>query len=464
MPAWVIPWVSWHTVAVVAGLLLYVVATQGLQQRRPPTAAIAWVILIALLPYVGVPLFLLFGSRKRGRAGAPATHRDRPQPVLSPGADPLAALAQALNLPPAAAHGTVRLHTDGATARQALLEVVAAARVQLHICTYLIGNDALGAALLECVRARVGAGVTVRILVDGVGGLRSWPMVRRLRACGAQVAWFVPPLHRPLHGRTNLRNHRKLVIADGSRVWLGGRNLAAEYFEGTAAIAAWADLSLDTAGPLAAQLNGIFLSDWAFATGQTIAPVPLTPTQLPTPAFSAGSAQPVPSGPDYADDTLQAVLLLACYRAQDSIAIATPYFVPDESLLQALCLAARRGVCVRLLLPARSNHRLADLARGRALQQAAAAGVQIQLYPTMLHAKLVIIDEAWLLLGSANFDSRSLFLNYELMVALRDHATLAQTLAWFDASILSAQPWKAPAPGMLRNFGDGLLLWLAFQI
>jgi len=455
-----IPWVSWHTVAVVAGLLLYVVATQGLQQRRPPTAAIAWVILIALLPYVGVPLFLLFGSRKRGRAGPPPGHRDGVAPVPPAPADPLAALAQALNLPPAAAHGSIRLHTDGTVALQALLEVIDAARERLHICTYLIGHDALGAALLERVRARVAAGVTVRILVDGVGGLSSWPMVRRLRACGAQVAWFVPPLHRPLHGRTNLRNHRKLVVADAGRVWMGGRNLAAEYFEGSATAAAWADLSLDTDGPLAAQLDGIFVSDWDFATGETVA-VPAAPAD----GRPAGSrAQAVPSGPDYADDTLHAILLLACYRAQSTIAIATPYFVPDESLLQALCLAARRGVAVRVLLPARSNHRVADLARGRALQQAAAAGVQVQLYPAMLHAKLVIIDESWLLLGSANFDSRSLFLNYELMIALRDPATLAGTRAWFEASAAVATPWTAPAPGMLRNFGDGLLLWLAFQM
>jgi len=172
----------------------------------------------------------------------------------------------------------------------------------------------------------------------------------------------------------------------------------------------------------------------------------------------------VPSGPDYADDTLQAVLLLACYRAQTSIAIATPYFVPDESLLQALCLAARRGVQVRLLLPARSNHRLADLARTRSLQQAAAAKVQILLYPGMLHAKLVIVDASWLLLGSANFDSRSLFLNYELMIAFRERSMVAGMLAWFDTHAEAAQPWKAPSPGVLRNFGDGLLLWLAFQM
>jgi len=458
MSAWMIPWVSWHTAAVVAGLLLYVVATQGLQQRRPPTAAIAWVILIALLPYVGVPVFLLFGSRKRGRASAPPADEGASHAI--PATDPLVALARALHLPPPAAHGPVRLHTDGATALHALFAVIDAARHELHICTYLITNDAMGAALLERVRGRVAAGVAVRILVDGVGGLRSWPMVRRLRAAGARVAWFVPPLHRPLHGRTNLRNHRKLVVADGTRLWTGGRNLAAEYFEGVAPAAPWVDLSIDTMGPLAARIDATFRADWNFATGEMLAPAP----PAPPPAPGASLAQPVPSGPDYADDTLQAVLLLACYRAQGSIDIATPYFVPDETLLQALCLAARRGVQVRLLLPARSNHRLADLARGRSLQQVSAAGAQIHLYPGMLHAKLVIVDASWLLLGSANFDSRSLFLNYELMIALRDTGLLAAAMSWFDAHAQASRPWIAPAPGMLRNFGDGLLLWLAFQM
>jgi len=432
-----IPWVSWHTAT---------------------TAAIAWVILIALLPYVGVPVFLLFGSRKRGRASAPAGYGDPAQ--ARPVSDPLAALARALHLPPAASHGPVRLHTDGATALRALLEVVDSASGTLHVCTYLIGNDAVGAALVERVRARVAAGVTVRMLVDGVGGLRSWPMVRRLRAAGAQVQWFVPPLHRPLHGRTNLRNHRKLVVADGVRLWTGGRNLAAEYFEGNANAPAWTDLSIDTTGPLSGEIDSTFRSDWAFATGEILGIAPPVLTAAP----GADLAQAIPSGPDYADDTLQAVLLLACYRAQTSIDIATPYFVPDESLLQALCLAARRGVRVRLLLPARSNHRLADLARGRSLQQAATAGVQIQLFPSMLHAKLVIVDASWLLLGSANFDSRSLFLNYELMIAFRESAMLTASRAWFDAQVAGAQPWTAPAPGMLRNFGDGLLLWLAFQM
>jgi len=462
MPGWLMQWISWHTLAVVLGLLLYVLATQGLQQRRPPTAAVAWVLVITLLPYLGIPLFLLFGTRKLRRALSPGgkTHH-LGQPGWN-GADPMGDLARALNLPPARAHGQIALHADGAQALSALFRVLDSARATVHICTYAIGDDAVGAALVERLRAKVASGVSVRILLDGVGGMRSWRIVRQLRAGGVQVVWFVPPLLRPLRGRTNLRNHRKLVIADGAWVWSGGRNLAAEYFEGAAGAAPWIDLSFDTDGPLALELDRIFAADWDFATGSGIDPPPAAPPQREYPVDAL--AQPVPSGPDYADDTLHDLLLLACYRVRTRIDIATPYFVPDDSLLRALCMAARRGVHVRLLVPARSNHRLADLARRRALQQLAAAGAQISLFPSMLHAKMVAIDDAWLLLGSANIDSRSLFLNYELMVALQDRTTLAAAVDWFDARVEAARPWVAPPRGIFRDLGDGLLLWLAFQL
>jgi len=460
--AWLTQWISWHTLLIIFGLLVYVLTTQGLHQRRPPTAAVAWVLLIGLLPYLGVPLFLLFGTRKLRRAPSTPGTNLVPRDGSSGRADQLDALARALNLPPTAAHGPIAVHADGTVALQALLDTVDRAHKTLHICSYVIGNDAIGAALLDRVRERRAAGVDVRILIDGVGGIRSWRIARRLRACGAKVAWFVPPLHRPLHGRTNLRNHRKLVIADNLWVWSGGRNLAAEYFTGTNGVAPWVDLSFDTEGPLAAALERIFLSDWNFATGDRLEDI--TPPAFDLRRYGACDARPVPSGPDFADDTLYALLLLACYQARSSIQIITPYFVPDDSLLRALCLAAQRGVQVRLLLPARSNHRLADLVRRRALVQLDAAGAQIRLLPTMLHAKLVAVDDSWLLLGSANIDARSLFLNYELMIEIQDPATIAAALAWFDTTISGAQPWQTPATGVLRDLGDGLLLWLAFQL
>ena len=144
--------------------------------------------------------------------------------------------------------------------------------------------------------------------------------------------------------------------------------------------------------------------------------------------------------------------------------MATPYFVPDSALLMALCMAARRGVVVDLLLPARSNHRMSDLARRRALRALAAAGGRIWLAPRMLHAKLVVVDDVLALAGSANLDSRSLFLNYELMMAFHEPAVVNRFGEWLDAERASAQRTLPKTPGLIADMADGLVLWLGFQL
>lgn len=170
------------------------------------------------------------------------------------------------------------------------------------------------------------------------------------------------------------------------------------------------------------------------------------------------------SGPDQADDTLQALLMSAAYRASDRLWMVTPYFVPDTALLSALCLAARRGVEVDLLLPARSNHRLSDLARERALRALVQAGARVWLAPQMLHAKLVVVDEVVALAGSANLDSRSLFLNYELMVAFHRAGDVRRFAGWAQQELQQASPYRAQAPGLLRDILEGMLLWTGFEL
>jgi cardiolipin synthase len=292
------------------------------------------------------------------------------------------------------------------------------------------------------------------------------PKLEALRAAGASVALFVPPLHSPLKGRTNLRDHRKMLIIDGAsearRLWSGGRNLAAEYFEGEAGGAAWHDLSFDLAGPLVLQALALFERDWAFArTERAAQEMPAEDDADPSPARGA---QLVASGPDQVDDTVYALLLSAAYQARRRIVLVTPYFVPDSALLMALSLAARRGVLVELLIPARSNHRLSDIARGRALRALAQAGARIWLAPQMLHAKLAVIDEQLALAGSANFDSRSLFLNYEMMVAFHEADDVHQFAAWFERERRGASPYAARKPGLVRDVAEGMVLWVGFQL
>jgi len=458
-----------HGLVAAAGLAFYVIASHTRRQRRHPSAAIAWVVSLALMPYAALPLYLLFGSRKVLRA---ASVRAAPAPPAGACPAGLAAqfqhLAAAMGLPPAAGYQALAVHQDGHEALQALRAVILGARRTLDVSTFVLGRDALGQEVMAQLMQQARQGVRVRLLVDGIGVyLGGRPDLAPLRRAGVQVALFVSPFRSALPGRTNLRNHRKMVLADGRRLWTGGRNLAAEYFTGDPARAAppWTDLSVDVCGDLAAQAQQRYEQDWAFATQRPRrAPAPaLAPASAAGPACAAG-AQLVASGPDQAEDTLYALLIASCFSAQRRILLATPYFVPDATLLMALTLAARRGVAVELLLPRRSNHLLADLARPAALRELAAAGARVWLLGPMLHAKAVVVDDALALAGSANLDERSLFLNYELMVAFFAPADVARFAAWIDAQRAAARPYRARRPGVLRELFEGMIRWLAFQL
>lgn len=456
---------SLHSALALLGLGVYVTGSRTLHQRRRPSAAVAWVLALVLMPYVALPLYLLFGNRKMVRRRERPARASAPPAQTTEGFD-LPCLAQALALPSAAAYEALQLHADGAAAREALRVGIAAAQLHIEISTFVFGRDAFGEALTGWLAERAAAGVRVRLLVDGVGAwLGGRPDLDRVQALGIEVRRFVPPFRTGLPGRTNLRNHRKKVIVDGQWLWSGGRNLAAEYFTGDSRHAPWVDLSFDLRGEAAQSAQALFERDWAFAQG------PKAPPQLPSAAATTVSSgttarrvQLIPSGPDQADDTLFAVLVSAFFTARRRIVAMTPYFVPDETLLLSLTLAARRGVQVELLLPARSNHRLADLARHRALRELAASGARVRLLPGMVHAKAVLVDEAWAFVGSANLDERSLFLNFELMFAFNapeDVRRFADWVAQHSARGRDDHPRKAT---LLREVGEGLLLWLAFQL
>lgn len=458
---------SLHSVLALFGLGVYVTGSRTLHQRRHPSAAVAWVLALVLMPYVALPLYLLFGNRKMVR------RRERPARASAPAAQTtdgfdLPCLAQALALPPAAAYEGLQVHADGAAAREALRSGIAAAQSQIEISTFVLGRDAFGEALTGWLAERVAAGVRVRLLVDGVGAwLGGHPDLDRVQALGIEVRRFVPPLRTGLRGRTNLRNHRKKVIVDGQWLWSGGRNLAAEYFTGDGRHAPWVDLSFDLRGEAAQSARTLFERDWAFAQDADAPPrlpLPEASTLPATPPVAARCVQLIPSGPDQADDTVFAVLVSAFFTARRRIVAVTPYFVPDETLLLSLTLAARRGVQVELLMPARSNHHLADLARHRALRELAASGARVRLLPGMVHAKAVLVDEAWAFVGSANLDERSLFLNFELMFAFNAPGDVRRFADWVAQRAALARDYHPRKPTLLREVGEGLLLWLAFQL
>ena len=462
-------WVTLHGLMVMLGLAIYVIASHTLHQRRHPSAAVAWVVTLVLLPYVALPLYLMFGRRKLAQRRSAA--RIPPSAMPAAGPDSAAArtqrLAAAMALPAAAGYERINIHRDGSQALHALRDMTGAATRTLDLCTYVFSGDGLGEEVAERLKQKARDGLRVRLLVDGVGAyLGRSPSFRSLRAAGVQVALFVPPLRSTLQGRTNLRNHRKMVIADGEWFWSGGRNLATEYFEGDAGAgrtgAPWVDLSFDLHGALALQAQQQFEQDWEFATRGTLARSARPPQQ----DWPEGSAigQLVASGPDQVEDTLHTLLVSGFFAARKRILAVTPYFVPEPTLLMSLTLAARRGVAVELLMPGKSNHRLADLARHRALRELAAAGARVWFSPHMIHAKAVVIDDELALAGSANLDERSLFLNYELMVAFYATTEVEQFALWIDVQRRAATPYRARRPGFWREIAEGLLLWLAFQL
>jgi cardiolipin synthase len=450
-----------HSLAILASLLTYVLTTRVEHERRPPSIAIAWVLGLVAVPYVALPLYVMFGRRKvqrkrAARRAAPAGRHWAEDLIVSFG------------LPPATS-SRIRLHRDGVTSSAALFEVFANAKTSLDICTYILGNDPFGREVTARLIERVRAGVRVRLMLDGVGALQlPRSGFRHLHAGGIATAVFSPLLARKTGGPRNLRNHRKLVIADGMTLWAGGRNLAAEYFTGRAGEPAWCDLSFDLEGPVAAAAATQFEADWLASHG---APPELLPAPGTTPAWVAAPGafpehcvQFLPSGPDQSEDTVQALLLDACFRAERRVLAVTPYFVPDASLSVAMRLAARRGVQIDLCLPATSNHILADFARARTLRNLAEAGVAFHLLPYMVHAKGIVFDESLAICGSPNLDSRSLLLNYESAFVLYGADEIRWLGDWITHLIADSVPFEPRPPTLLRDLSEGLLLTVAYQL
>ena len=461
-------WELIDVLLVVTGLAIYVTASHTFHQRRHPSAAIAWVLGIILLPFVTLPLYLAFGRRKvvASRTANPPRRETIAVSLAHPTAARSLQLGMAMGLPDPENYQELTIHQDGTHSLSALRRIIADASQTLDVSTFVLGRDVLGDEIIARLKQRAQAGVKVRLLVDGIGiYLGGYPDLKGLKEAGVQVARFVPPFWSPKRGRTNLRNHRKMLLADGKHLWTGGRNLAAEYFEGDQrpilGRKPWLDLSFDLAGELVGQAQAQFNADWNFAT-EAQAPAhrePSTPADTTKPY-----AQLVASGPDQPDDTFFTLLVSGCFTSQRRILAVTPYFVPDASLLTSLTLAARRGIEIDLVIPAHSNHRLADFARHRSLRDLVAAGGHVWIHPRMIHAKAIVIDDDLALAGSANLDGRSLFLNYEMMIAFYERKAVHGFSHWINNRKHESVPYVAQKPTVLRELSEGLILWLAFQL
>lgn len=428
----------WSHLLTVGGFVLAVFALARLMsERRQPSNTIAWILGIVLIPYVGVPLYLLLSGKKIRRLAA-LKSRMRPRVPGAPAASEAtlqfaAVRAMVANGVPEPVGGNrVGLITSGEQAFAELEQQIRAARSTIHITTFILGRDDVGRRLIRLLATRARQGVQVRLLLDGLGSfLSSRRFSEPLRRAGGEVARFMPVAPLSTRYSANLRNHRKIAIFDQRTAYIGGHNLAREYMGPKSWHKRFNDFGSMIEGPAAALINEIFLADWAFARGRAIEDLRIE-TGADTPkAQGQGEVQVIASGPDVHGDPLYEGILSLIHEAEHSIWIITPYFIPDEVLQRSLLVKARAGKDVTLIVPERSNHAVTDFARRQYLRDLREAGARILFFrPKMLHSKALIVDDRVGLLGSANFDLRSLFVNFEIGVALYSESDVRAMRAW----------------------------------
>ena len=459
--------------ATVAGFILALLLVARLMsEKRAPASTFAWLLVIVLVPWVGVPLYLFFGGRKLrklARTKAPVL------PVI-PGATlphgqsvnrPVAQATVAAGAPPPLGGNTLQLLTDGQAAFAALEAHIRAARHSIHISTFIFGRDDTGRRVVKLLAARAREGVKVRLLVDSVGCMfLSRSFFRRLKRAGGEIAWFMPVFHLASRGSANLRNHRKIAVFDHCVAIVGGHNLAREYMGPHPWRKRWRDFGAIVTGPAAVQLHEVFIADWCFTTGQ---PAEKLRADFDAAAACAacGSAelQVVASGPDVPGDPLYEGILTMIQEAKHSLVIVTPYFIPDEVVMRSLMVKARAGRAVTLLVPAKPNHLLADLGRRHALRELHGAGVSVRLVgPGMMHSKGVIVDDRIALFGSANIDPRSLFVNFEIDVFVHSRPEVHAMKLWADDLHDHSHAFRPERPrgfAPLRNLAEEVSRLLA---
>ena len=418
--------------------------------------AIGWAGLVWLTPFLGSVLYGFFGiNRIRRQAGRLrrgrelATHftaelavaqRDE---ILLPVAFPVS-LHHLATLVGTATGGRLTIGNrvtalvNGDEAYPAMLAAIDRAARSVALETYLFDRGYAGDQFIEALGRAVKRGVAVRVLIDGVGARYSRPpAIRSLKGHGVRVALFLPPRLPVPNPYFNLRNHRKLMIVDGSVGFCGGMNIRDGCVLGRSPADATQDLHFRITGPVVKDLMGVFAFDWAFTTREQ-----LTGGEWFPPLEPAGGivARVVPDGPDEDFEMLLLTLMGAVSQAERTFRLATPYFLPDAPLIDALRIASLRGVQVDVVLPRRGNLRLVQWAATAQLAQIVKWGCRVYLSPPPFdHSKLLVVDGMWSLVGSSNWDPRSLRLNFECAVECYSKELAAQLDALLDAKIAAGR-------------------------
>jgi cardiolipin synthase len=419
-----------------------------LRPHREPASRIAWVVVIIVLPFGGILAYLLLGETNIGRRRVARMHKVRALlPLASSLHDPdqkaisqlpqvyqhLFRLGHSVNGFDVVGGNRARLLADTHASIAAIVADIDAAQTHVHIIFYIWLPDTSGLKVVAALRRAVARQVACRVMVDGLGSrsMIGSPHWQAMRIAGVEVATALPignPLLRPLLGRIDLRNHRKIVVIDDHITYCGSQNCADPEFLIKAKYAPWVDIMLRFEGPIARQNQHLFVSDWMGQVHEDISDLLRSPIATVSPPEQSGfCAQVIGTGPTIRYSAMPEVFETLMYAARRELFITTPYFVPDESMLAALCTSARRGVDTSIIFPARNDSKIVAAASRSYYAELLAAGVKIfEFQSGLLHSKTLTIDGDITLIGSANMDRRSFELNYENNILFYDPVLSAQ--------------------------------------
>lgn len=436
---WVLTW----------GLIPYILS----QRTKTPVAVLAWMWAVLLIPVVGAVAFMLFGSERiqRKRLKMRKQFRDAVKLGADEGVETSTGVNLARDFPElfringvrATMGNSARLLADGATFFPRLLEIINEAKHHLHLQFYIWANDETGRKVRAALIAACERGVKVRVLLDEIGSFSTFRrFFKDVENAGGSFAWFgtFAPFKGSLH--MNLRNHGKLVIADGTVAITGGMNVADEYWMGVGKELPYRDLQVELDGPSVTQLAEIFAQDWYFATKEKLTGSEYYPEQA---CCGEVALQVVAGGPDNDLNEIQLSVLTLLNRAKQKIWLMTPYLVPEPALLSALQIAAMRGVDVRIIVPLKGDHFYLTAVTRSYYEQLLPYGIKVYEYrPRMLHAKVSTIDGLYAMAGSANMDIRSLRLNFELNVLMAEPSLIDEVEAMFthDFAVSERVKWQ----------------------
>lgn len=432
--------------------LVWIVVMSGwiLLERRSPLATLSWILAMIFLPVVGIPVYYFLGPRKlkrrqlRRRLARTAVARARPAALedlraneatlreeLGDVGAAIATVGMAAKQGPPMRAAALELYSRGSAAYDAINAAIAAASHHVHLEYYTLERGTVADTLRDSLIAARARDVRVRLLLDGLGTALIDGWLEPLRRAGVEVARFNP---RTRPGILNFRTHRKIVVCDGTVAFTGGMNVADDHDERVVGDArAWRDTQVKLVGDAAIPLQLAFLEDWHYATGQWVE------GERYLPGFTGKGTIPVQilvSGPDTPEQAIRSAYMTALGSAKERVWITTPYFVPDEPLELALRTAAMRGIDVRVLVPFDSDHKFLDAAAGSYFPELLEVGVRVYRYgPPALHAKTMVVDSCVAIVGSANFDTRSLRLNFEVAAAIFDEAVVADLARLYQADL-----------------------------